>query len=68
MTAASPTEDREDVRRYVEENREVLVDVLLWGSQEARACALTFLSFGGTPEDIEWVRDELDRLHDEATA
>lgn len=68
MTVAGELEDREDVRAYVQENRDLLVDVLLWGSKEARACALTFLSEGGDPEDIDWVREELDRLHAEATA
>lgn len=63
----SPTNRRTDdstneLTRYVQENRELLSRVLRHGDTEARSYALALLANGGTEEDIEEVRRELDRL------
>lgn len=60
MTAAGS--DTDDLRRFVDEHRDVLTEILTAGSAEARAYALTIFSEVGTDEDIEQAKRDLTRI------
>lgn len=50
-----------DPEQYVDENRDLLVDVLRHGDDPyARACALILLKEGGSERDVEEIKREIE--------
>lgn len=63
MSATTPDED---VREYVQENRDLIVDVLRYSQDPyARACAFVLLKHGGTERDVDAIEADLETLRDE---
>jgi hypothetical protein len=58
----SSQEQISEVSRYADRNTEFLARVLAYGDTEARAYALALLSNGASPEDIDNIQAELDRI------
>lgn len=54
--------DGPDLRRFVDDHREVLTRILTAGSAEARAYALTIFAEVGTDEDIKRAKRDLTRI------
>ncbi|WP_079255012.1 hypothetical protein [Halococcus hamelinensis] len=55
----------DEVEEYVAENHDLLVRMLAYGDTEARGYALALLANGGTPNDLEQVQREFDKLRED---
>lgn len=60
MSSTNRTPPDEDVRTFIQANRDLIGDVLRYSQDPyARACALVLLKRGGTERDVDAIADDL---------
>lgn len=55
----------DEIQKFVAENLDLLIRLLKHGSTEARGYALTALANGGRPDDVEQVRQEIEKVQED---